>query len=407
MPCRLGGIPTLTRQMLEWLRWLTGKHKVWRNRVSHNINKVRFIPNKLPHVLGLLAAAGFFVAGEASAHFAKDMMWVISSGLGGNGVGGRSFAYHPSEDDKIEWYKGSVAGIRGARAFPIELPDHVAQPLVISQFARPSLEAFRQEEEIRLIIIVVATTVFIFSLVGCILVLMHRDRGPIVSDRMGPSVPRAFLIDTYGFTNQMRHELDAKPTMLGRVAGTDSEHINYVVVGFSTVSRRHAVIEYKESAFFIADQGSLNGTYVNDQQISGDVRLMHGDRIRINRFEFEFVISDLIFSGKTREVRRPVSTKPEPILVDEIEEEESPDLDKTIEVGKKSGSEKMVDALKFATVRSVGVKVHSGMYKAERGGKVQYVHAIPNGVLPQPRRKENNLWLVAQGIGTWNQKGFR
>jgi pSer/pThr/pTyr-binding forkhead associated (FHA) protein len=220
-------------------------------------------------------------------------------------------------------------------------------------------------------------------------------------------VPRAFLIDTYGFTNQMRHELGAKPTMLGRVAGTDSEHINYVVVGFSTVSRRHAVIEYKESAFFIADQGSLNGTYVNDQQISGDVRLMHGDRLRINRFEFEFVISDLMFSGKTREVRRPVSTMPEPILVDEIEEEESPDLDKTIEAGKKSGSEKMVDALKFDTVRSVGVKVRSGMYKAERGGKVQYVHVIRNWVLPQPRRKENNLWLVAQGIGTWNQKGFR
>ncbi len=53
------------------------------------------------------------------------------------------------------------------------------------------------------------------------------------------------------------------------------------------VSRRHATIRHAQGRWFIQDQGSGNGTYVNGRKISGAV-LQDGDRIRIGEREFEF-----------------------------------------------------------------------------------------------------------------------
>ena len=87
--------------------------------------------------------------------------------------------------------------------------------------------------------------------------------------------------------------------MLCRVAGKDTEHLDYIVIPDSTIGRRHALIEYKDYAFWIVDQGSINGTYVNDIPISSEIRLKHGDKVRLHKIEFEFVIPDLIDSAMT------------------------------------------------------------------------------------------------------------
>jgi pSer/pThr/pTyr-binding forkhead associated (FHA) protein len=87
--------------------------------------------------------------------------------------------------------------------------------------------------------------------------------------------------------------------MLGRVEGQDHEHLNYIVIPQSTVGRRHALIEYKDFGYWIADQGSINGTFVNDKAISTEVRLKHGDRVRLHKFEFEFVMPEMSDAGMT------------------------------------------------------------------------------------------------------------
>jgi FHA domain len=46
------------------------------------------------------------------------------------------------------------------------------------------------------------------------------------------------------------------------------------------VSRRHAVFRQVDSGIAVEDLGSSNGTYVNDQQVSGIVTLSDGDRVR-------------------------------------------------------------------------------------------------------------------------------
>jgi pSer/pThr/pTyr-binding forkhead associated (FHA) protein len=54
-----------------------------------------------------------------------------------------------------------------------------------------------------------------------------------------------------------------------------------------TVSRRHAVIDHRESGFVVRDVGSLNGTYVNHERV--DEQPLHsGDEIQIGRFVLTF-----------------------------------------------------------------------------------------------------------------------
>lgn len=102
------------------------------------------------------------------------------------------------------------------------------------------------------------------------------------------AIPEAFLNDINHYTDDPAIQLGEKPLMVGRVAGTDTEHLDYLVVNKGTVGRRHAIIKYKDYSFWIVDQGSVNGTFVNSERLSGERQLKHGDRIGFHKYEFEF-----------------------------------------------------------------------------------------------------------------------
>ena len=55
-----------------------------------------------------------------------------------------------------------------------------------------------------------------------------------------------------------------------------------------TVSRSHAVIERTSSGFSLTDQGSLNGTYINNQSLKS-APLNCGDEIQIGKFHLIFI----------------------------------------------------------------------------------------------------------------------
>ncbi|MFL5799810.1 MAG: FHA domain-containing protein [Actinomycetota bacterium] len=54
-----------------------------------------------------------------------------------------------------------------------------------------------------------------------------------------------------------------------------------------TVSRRHADIRRREGRFYLHDNGSLNGTYVNKQRVD-DAELGSGDELQIGKFKLVF-----------------------------------------------------------------------------------------------------------------------
>ena len=66
-------------------------------------------------------------------------------------------------------------------------------------------------------------------------------------------------------------------TRLGR--HPDSE----IMLDDITVSRRHAAIERTPEGYVVADAGSLNGTYVNQERIDRAV-LHHGDELQVGKF---------------------------------------------------------------------------------------------------------------------------
>jgi hypothetical protein len=54
-----------------------------------------------------------------------------------------------------------------------------------------------------------------------------------------------------------------------------------------TVSRKHAVLAERDDAFFIEDQGSLNGTFVNRKRVES-AQLEDGDELQIGKYRLTF-----------------------------------------------------------------------------------------------------------------------
>jgi two-component system cell cycle response regulator len=80
-----------------------------------------------------------------------------------------------------------------------------------------------------------------------------------------------------------RFVLDKSPTRVGR--GAESQ----IVLEGDSVSRRHAHLERRAGAWYVVDDGSTNGTYVNEEQISREQLLVNGDRIKIGPSILKFL----------------------------------------------------------------------------------------------------------------------
>ena len=71
--------------------------------------------------------------------------------------------------------------------------------------------------------------------------------------------------------------------VLGRRAGCD------VILPDPSVSRVHAVLMLFAGQWFIADQGSTNGTRVNGRRVWGAAAVRPGDRVSLGRTTFRLV----------------------------------------------------------------------------------------------------------------------
>ncbi|MDE5897952.1 MAG: FHA domain-containing protein [Treponemataceae bacterium] len=90
-------------------------------------------------------------------------------------------------------------------------------------------------------------------------------------DAISESNPASYLM-----FNKKRIELVAKIT-IGR------EYDNDVVIDNKLASRRHAIIQKIRDAYFIKDENSTNGTFLNGKKIPEGkyVKLNSGDKITI------------------------------------------------------------------------------------------------------------------------------
>ncbi len=68
---------------------------------------------------------------------------------------------------------------------------------------------------------------------------------------------------------------------------------NDVVLLDPSLSRRHAVLEYRAGRFWVRDLGSRNGTFLNGRPLPAEGRpLRNGDRLRLGRVELRYREAD-------------------------------------------------------------------------------------------------------------------
>lgn len=107
-----------------------------------------------------------------------------------------------------------------------------------------------------------------------------HDEFPLPNDELQPG--QALLLVTRGQTAGSTFLLDDDVTSAGR--NPDSA----VFLDDVTVSRKHAVFERRgDGSWFVRDVGSLNGTYVNGEQVD-ETKLASGDEVQVGKFKLTF-----------------------------------------------------------------------------------------------------------------------
>lgn len=105
-----------------------------------------------------------------------------------------------------------------------------------------------------------------------------------------PSVPAsspgsqgAVLVVVGGPLKGQRYVVDKPNYRVGRNPSND-----LCAAADDSVSSNHASLRYENGGLFLYDQGSLNGTYLNEQRVSGTPAMVRqGDRIRMGESVFE------------------------------------------------------------------------------------------------------------------------
>jgi len=95
-----------------------------------------------------------------------------------------------------------------------------------------------------------------------------------------------------------RFVLEESPTRVGR--GPD----NQIVLDGDSVSRKHAYWERRGSQWWVIDDCSTNGTYVNDELINKEQPLTNGDRVKVGGLIFKFLSGDDVESQYYEEIYR-------------------------------------------------------------------------------------------------------
>lgn len=109
---------------------------------------------------------------------------------------------------------------------------------------------------------------------------------------MTPSQPLALA--KIAWTDLATGELKEYILLEGATASIGRSSNNDICVPERHVSRRHAVINYRDGIFMISDLGSANGTFVNDQRLTDPFPLASGDVIRlfVPELSFSAVVSE-------------------------------------------------------------------------------------------------------------------
>ena len=122
---------------------------------------------------------------------------------------------------------------------------------------------------------------------------------PVPAEAPAAAGPAAWLVGTVA-----EIALSAGPNVLGR------EGADVILLKSSTISRRHARVTLDAGGAVVEDLGSKNGTFVNDQRVTGPTPVVDGSQVRIGSLVFTFRLPDPDGSTQTLSTSSAVRSRP-------------------------------------------------------------------------------------------------
>ena len=117
-------------------------------------------------------------------------------------------------------------------------------------------------------------------------VVIWRDlrRAAAGEVQVPPPTGRLVVLDGGGTSYEAGHSFPlGQTTTIGR--GPD----NSIVLSDGFVSTNHAALSFRDGSWWLSDLGSRNGTWVNGQKVTGEVRIGHGDVVSVGQIKMKLV----------------------------------------------------------------------------------------------------------------------
>ena len=128
----------------------------------------------------------------------------------------------------------------------------------------------------------------LYSFLGWTIYTLWRDLRLKSMTVQIQKVPAITLIERSGAAENKESSYTIPEITFGRDPG------NTIFLEDETVSNRHAVLNYRNGHWWIEDNFSTNGTFLNDEKIVAPTILISGDDIHIGNQFYEVVIKDSI-----------------------------------------------------------------------------------------------------------------
>jgi hypothetical protein len=117
------------------------------------------------------------------------------------------------------------------------------------------------------------------------LALLSPEDRAVVAEIQSSKGEKAMILIARGANKGSRFLITAEGATIGRSASSS------IFLDDVTVSRTHATISKQGNSFLLKDEGSLNGTYINNISVT-EHALVSGDEFQIGKLHLLFVSSN-------------------------------------------------------------------------------------------------------------------
>lgn len=115
---------------------------------------------------------------------------------------------------------------------------------------------------------------------------MTKTRSSSARPLLGTGARTACLVELHGPNLGRMYALEAGQAIVGRAPESA------VVIDLDSVSRRHCTLRAHRSGFSVRDEGSTNGTFVNERRLTTERALRSGDLLRVGSVVLKFLSDD-------------------------------------------------------------------------------------------------------------------